>query len=160
MINRADIIAADAYLNDLLRDIQEFKNAQAVGASTLQIVRNVTADQYDFSASVASGQSIFGGIQIEFEKQDNPYAELITEIYVDNVRRFVGDATYIKDPYRKMPIYPQSVGTPRNYKLLGFSFKLDNHTGSTKNYGLKFIIPASDKMKALYTQLSVGTVNF
>lgn len=160
MINRADIIAADDYLNDLLRDIKELKAAQEVGASTLQIVINKTADQYDYTASVGAGQYIMGGIQVEFEKQDNPYAELVTEIYMNGVRRFVGDTAYIKDPTTKQPIYPQSVGTPRNYKLLGFSFGMINNTNATQTFQLKFVIPATDKIKSIYPQLFVGTRNY
>lgn len=160
MINRADLIAADDYLNDLLRDLREMKAAQTVGASTLQIVRNTTNDQYDYVASVPAYNNIIGSIQMEFEKQDNPYAELITEVYMNGVRQFVGNGNYIKDPYSKRPIYPQSVGTPRNYKLLGFSFSLLNNTNATQTFQLKFIIPASDKIIGLYPQLFVGVQNY
>lgn len=156
MINRADIVAADDYLNDLLRDIEEFKTAQTVGASTLDIVVNRTDAQYDYEADVPAYYSIMGGIQIEVEKQDNPYAELITEVYMNGARQFVGNGNYLKDVYSKMPIYPQSVGTPRNYRLLGFSFNLTNNTNSTQRFQLKFIVPASDKTVMIYPQLTVG----
>lgn len=156
MINRADLITLNQYLEDLERDIREFKAAQTVGASTLEIVRNVSGNTYDYEADVPAYYSIMGALELEFEKQDNPYAEMIMEIYMNGVRQFVGNGNYISDPYSKRPIYPQSVGTPRNYRLLAFSVNVTNNTSGTNRFQLKFIVPASDKVLNWYPSFIVG----
>lgn len=158
--SRIDILDAEKYINTLQRDLTELKVQQAVGASSLVIERNSTANVYDAEMSVPEYYSLFGSVYFEAEKQDNPFGELIIQLYIGGVRQFVGNGNFIMNQVpRKNIVTPQSAGEERNYKVFAWYIKIDNTGGGSKTYQLKFIVPSTDKGTIL-TDLYVGTLGY
>lgn len=128
-------------------DLQEIKQRQFVGASTVPIKKVQTADAFDFDDSINNNWEVSGWVDYVANTMDYPFARMVCKVWVGGVLHKLGDGDIIG--FRAAPIdfrmYRLIGGGVEEKKGLRFYFRVKNISGSGKAIKLKFYVMATDE---------------